>query len=53
MQIAKFKQIKQIFDLKDNELCCYTVEIDGSITRKKVNEYEILAEVRTKRHLRQ
>ena len=44
MQIAKFKQIKQIFDLKDDELYCYRVETDGTITIKKVNEYEILAE---------
>ncbi len=44
MQIAKFKQIKQIFDLKDDELYCYTVETDGTITIKKVHEYEILAE---------
>ncbi|MDJ0662687.1 MAG: hypothetical protein QNJ42_24860 [Crocosphaera sp.] len=44
MQIAKFKEIKQIFNLKDDELYCYTVETDGTITIKKVNEYELLAE---------
>ncbi|MDJ0729215.1 MAG: hypothetical protein QNJ33_04405 [Crocosphaera sp.] len=44
MQIAKFEQIKQIFDLKDDELYYYTVEADGTLTLQKVKEYEILAE---------
>ena len=44
MQIAKFKQIKQIFELKDDELYGYTVEADGTLTLQKIKEYVILAE---------
>ncbi|WP_107671234.1 hypothetical protein [Cyanothece sp. BG0011] len=44
MQIAKFEQIKQIFDLKDDELYCYTVDENGTLTLQKVKEYELLAE---------
>ncbi len=44
MPIAKFQQIKEIFDLKDDELYGYTVEADGSLTLQKVKEYEVLAE---------
>ncbi|MEL4897524.1 hypothetical protein [Crocosphaera sp. Alani8] len=44
MKIAKFKQIKQIFDLKDDEFYSYTVEADGSLMLQKVKEYEILGE---------
>ena len=38
MQIAKFKQIKQIFELKDDELYGYTVEADGTLTLQKLKE---------------
>uniref|UniRef100_UPI0005B29967 hypothetical protein n=1 Tax=Crocosphaera watsonii TaxID=263511 RepID=UPI0005B29967 len=40
----KIKQIKQIFELKDDELYGYTVEADGTLTLQKIKEYEILAE---------
>jgi len=42
MQVARFDQIKQRFDIKDDELYFYTVEKDGTLKLLKVNEYEIL-----------
>ena len=44
MEIAKFEQIKEKFEIKDDQLYIYTVETDGTLKLLKVNDYEILAE---------
>lgn len=44
MEIAKFEQIKEKFEIKDDQLYMYTLETDGTLKLMKVNDYEILAE---------
>ncbi|MEA5535109.1 hypothetical protein [Crocosphaera sp. XPORK-15E] len=44
MEIAKFEQIKEKFDIKDDELYIYTLEPNITLKLLKVNDYEILAE---------
>lgn len=44
MQFAKFEQIKEKFDIKDEYLYFYMAEADGTLKLRKANEYELLAE---------
>lgn len=44
MQLAKFEEIKQKFNIKDENLYFYMAEADGTLKLRRVNEYELLAE---------
>ena len=44
MQVARFDEIKEKFEIKDEELFIYAVESDETLKLTRLNEYEILAE---------
>jgi len=44
MPVATLSEIKNKFELKDNNYYIYSLDNSGSINLKKLNEYEILAE---------
>jgi hypothetical protein len=44
MPAATFEEIKQKFGLKDETLYLYTLAEDGTLTLRKVSDYELLAE---------
>lgn len=44
MPMAKFEVIKDQFELKDEYLYFYTIEPDGTLKRRRVSAYELLAE---------
>ncbi len=44
MKVARFHEIKEKFEIKDEELFIYTVESDETLKLTRLNEYEILAE---------
>ena len=44
MQIAKFKEIKEIFNFNDESYYTYSISETGTISIKKVNEYDLFAE---------
>jgi hypothetical protein len=44
MKVARFDEIKEKFEIKDEELFLYAVESDETLKLTRLNEYEILAE---------
>ena len=44
MKVARFDEIKEKFEIKDEELFIYAVESDEILKLTRVNEYAILAE---------
>ena len=44
MKVARFDEIKEKFEIKDEELFLYAVESDKTLKLTRLNEYEILAE---------
>jgi hypothetical protein len=44
MKVARFDEIKEKFEIKDEELFIYAVESDETLKLTRLNEYEILAE---------
>jgi hypothetical protein len=44
MKVARFDEIKEKFEIKDEELFIYSVESDETLKLTRLNEYEILAE---------
>lgn len=44
MQIARFEEIKEKFNIKNENFYFYTVETDGTLKLREANEYELLAE---------
>jgi hypothetical protein len=44
MKVARFDEIKEKFEIKDEELFIYAVESDKTLKLTRLNEYEILAE---------
>jgi len=44
MKVARFHEIKEKFEIKDEELFIYAVESDETLKLTRLNEYEILAE---------
>jgi hypothetical protein len=44
MKVARFNEIKEKFEIKDEELFIYVVESDETLKLTRLNEYEILAE---------
>lgn len=44
MQLARFEEIKEKFNIKNENLYFYTAEADGTLKLRKANEYELLAE---------
>lgn len=44
MQIARFEEIKEKFNIKNESFYFYTVEADGILKLREANEYELLAE---------
>jgi hypothetical protein len=44
MPVATLIEIKNKFDLKDNNYYSYSMDNTGSLNLKKVNDYELLAE---------
>ena len=44
MKVARFDEIKEKFEIKDEELFIYAVESDEILKLTRLNEYEILAE---------
>ena len=44
MKVARFDEIKEKFEIKDEELFIYAVESDETLKLIRLNEYEILAE---------
>jgi len=44
MKVARFDEIKEKFEIKDEELFIYAVESDEILKLTRLNEYEILVE---------
>ena len=44
MKVARFDEIKEKFEIKDEELFIYAVESHEILKLTRLNEYEILAE---------
>ncbi len=44
MKVARFHEIKEKFEIKDEELFIYALESDETLKLTRLNEYEILAE---------
>ena len=44
MKVARFDEIKEKFEIKDEELFIYAVESDETLKLTRLNEYELLAE---------
>ena len=44
MKVARFDEIKEKFEIKDQELFIYAVESHEILKLTRLNEYEILAE---------
>ena len=44
MKVARFDEIKEKFEIKDEELFIYAVESDETLKLTRLNKYEILAE---------
>ena len=44
MQLARFEEIKEKFNIKNEPLYFYTAEAEGSLKLRKANEHELLAE---------
>lgn len=44
MQIARFEEIKEKFNIENENFYFYTVEADGTLKLREANEYELLAE---------
>ena len=44
MQIARFEEIKEKFNIKNENFYFYRVEADGTLKLREANEYELLAE---------
>lgn len=44
MQLARFEEIKERFNVKNKNLYFYTAETDGTLKLRKANEYELLVE---------
>lgn len=44
MEIARFKEIREKFNLQDELLYLYVIKPNGTLRLKSVSEYELLAE---------
>ena len=44
MKVPRFDEIKEKFEIKDEELFIYAVEYNETLKLTRLNEYEILAE---------
>ena len=44
MKVARFDEIKEKFEIKDEELFIYAVESDETLKLTRLHEYELLAE---------